>query len=228
MDRERIDNIEAQLAQVQGTAAVRVKTGLDGLIEVHAVAGSGQNAAGLRRQLRSALFAKFGLDVDMDQVHVVETDRRAPRSTPASVANGSRLLFRSVNVYQESHRAEAQVELVRDGALLVGSASGIAVRRSLGRLVARATLDAMSGFLGDELVLDLLAVEFRRLGGRRIALTHLVLLRAREETHLTGSVLVAQDPLEAVVLSILDALNRILPGLEHDVVEYEVTPLAAH
>lgn len=226
MDRDRIDSIEAQLSQVHGASAVRIKAGPEGVFEVHAVAGPGQNAGKLRRQLRSALFAKFGLEIEPEHVHVAETDRRVPRAVPTASGNGSRLLFRSVNVYREGHRAEAQVELLRDGVLLVGTASGAAVRRSLSRLVARATLDALSGVLGDELVLDLLSIEIRRLGGRRISLTHLVLLRGREETHLTGSVLLAQDPLEAVVLSIMDALNRILPGLEHDVVEYEVTPLA--
>ena len=139
-------------------------------------------------------------------------------------ASAGRLLFRSVNVYREGHRAEAQVELIQGDQTLVGVAAGAAVSESLPRLVARATLDALGQMLGPRQALELLALERRRLGGRRIVLSHLVLLRGRVETHLSGSVLVTSDPLEATVFSVLDALNRILPELDTgETVEYQVS-----
>lgn len=162
--------------------------------------------------------------------HEVEHTMDERNDTPKSATIGAedtafrRLLFRSVNVYREGHRAEAQVELTHAGQALVGVASGAAVSESLPRLVARATLDALGQMLGAGQTLELLALERKRLGKRRIILSHLVLLRGRVETHLSGSVLVTSDPLEATVFAVLDALNRILPGLDTgDMVEYQVS-----
>ncbi|MCA9727098.1 MAG: hypothetical protein R3E12_05915 [Candidatus Eisenbacteria bacterium] len=216
MDREKLSTIESQLARIHGVLSVRLRTRDDEPAELHALVLEG---SGVRRtQIQSALFGGFGIELDLERIHIVEL---APDEDEAS----ARIRFHSVNVYRESHRVEAQVELHRDGAAFVGTADGAAIRDGIPRIVAAATLQALRKLVGEDLALELLALEARRLGGRRLMLSHLVLLRGREETHLTGSVLVAQDPLEAVVFSLLDALNRVLPTLESELVEFEVEPL---
>lgn len=216
MNREKLTAIEEKLGQIHGVISARIRVREDETWEVHALVTGDPGL--VRNQIRSALFAGFGVELDLDRIHLVEIEREGE-------AMRNRILFHSVNVYREGNRAEAQVELRRDGDSFVGTATGPAVRHALPRMVARATLEAIRQITGEELALELVALELRRLGGRRLVLSHLVLLRGREETHLTGSVLVTQDPFEAVVFSLLDALNRIIPTLESDVIEFQVEPI---
>lgn len=216
MSRERLSAIEEKLRQIHGVVSARIRVREDEAWEVHALVT--EDTDSVRAQIRSALFAGFGVELDLDRINLVEVAREGE---PV----GNRILFHSVNVYREGNRAEAQVELRRDGASFIGTASGPPIRHGLPRMVARATLEAIRQIAGEDLALELLAVELRRLGGRRLVLSHLVLLRGREETHLTGSVLVTQDPYEAVVFSLLDALNRVIPTLESEVIEFEVEPI---
>ena len=216
MDREKLNSIETQLQRIHGVLSARIRARDDEPWEVHAMVA--EDAGPLRAQIRSALFAGYGIDLDLDRIHLVEIASEVD-------AGGDRILFHSVNVYREGSRAEAQVELRRDGATFIGTAGGPAIRHGIARMVARATLGALRQIVGEELALELLALESRRLAGRRLMLSHLVLLRGREETHLTGSVLVTQDPFEAVVFSLLDAVNRVLPTLESELVEFEVEPM---
>lgn len=216
MSREKLEAIEEKLRQIHGVLSARIRVRGDETWEVHALVA--EDSGAVRAQIRSALFAGFGVDLDLDRIHLVEIAQEGE-------AMGNRILFHSVNVYREGNRAETQVELRREGASFIGTAGGPAVRHGMPRMVARATLEALRQIAGDELALELLALELRRLGGRRLMLSHLVLLRGREETHLTGSVLVTQDPFEAVVFSVLDALNRVIPTLDNEMVEFEVEPI---
>ncbi len=126
------------------------------------------------------------------------------------MSGSSRILFRSLHVYREARRAETQVELWNGAQALVGTANGLAVHGGLPTLVARATLEALRGAIDPHLDVDLVGVERKRMGHRSLMLTHLVVLEGREERHLSGSVLITSDALEATVFSVLDALNRIL------------------
>src|SRR5690606_10934503 len=212
VSRERLSAIEEKLRQIHGVVSARIRAREDEAWEVHALVTADTDS--VRAQIRSAPFAGLGVELDLDRINLVEVAREGE---PV----GNRILFHSVNVYREGNRAEAQVELRRDGASFIGTASGPPIRHGLPRMVARATLEAIRQIAGEDLALELLAVELRRLGGRRLVLSHLVLLRGREETLLTGSVLVTRDPYEAVVFSLLDALNRVIPTLESEVIEFE-------
>lgn len=228
MDPETIKAIEQSLRRIRGVDSARIRTDGDAVFEVHVVADPDRAERDLVHDIITALYARHGLSIDPQQIRVA-TARAAEveEDWPELPEVGKRILFRSVNVYREGNRAEAQVELLHGGEILIGTASGPAISASLPRLVARATLEALAKPLGNEHALELLSLERRRLGGRRIMLCHLVVLKGRNETHLSGSVLVTSDTLEAAVLSVLDALNRILPGLEGEsVLEYEVDALS--
>jgi hypothetical protein len=218
--RDQIEGIERSLREIVGVQSARIRTEGDEITEVHIVAAPSRRAKGVVRDAVTTLFARHGITLHHHKVSVVTTTRseRAETEPPAR-----RLLFRSVNVYREGNRNEAQVELQDGERIVTGTASGPAVRRSQEKLVARAALQAVSRLFGEGVALELAGLERNRLGQRSVVLTHLVLLRARHETHLVGSALVGTDALEATVFSVLDALNRVIPVLSgEDTIEYEI------
>ncbi len=226
MLREQMESIEESLRQVAGILSARIRADGESITEVHVIAAPHRKAKGVVRDVVTTLFVRHGIELDHHKVSVAST---------TAVENGTggedqpavrRLLFRSVNIYREGNRNEGQVELQDGERILTGTATGPAVRNSQERLVAQATVQAVSRLLGDGLAVELAGVEESRIGSSAVILTHLVLLRRRSETHLVGSALVGSDTLEATVFAVLDALNRILPVLTGgDTVEYEVEDL---
>jgi hypothetical protein len=220
--REQIESIERSLREIVGVQSARIRTDGNEITEVHMVAGPNRRAKGVVRDVISTLFARHGISLHHHKVSVVSTTARsAPEAEDLPPAK--RLLFRSVNVYREGNRNEAQVELIDADRVLTGTAAGPAVRHSQEKLVARAALQAVSRLFGEGVALELAGLERNRVGHRSVILSHVVLLRSRSETHLIGSALVGTDSLEATVFSVLDALNRVLPTLAgDDTVVYEV------
>lgn len=226
MLREQVEAIESSLRCVAGILTARIRTEGDEITEVHVVAAPNRRAKGVVRDVITTLYARHGITLHHHRVSVATTAGQQASADLGEAPRGRRLLFRSVNIYREGNRNDGQVELLDGERILTGTASGPAVRNSHERLVATATLQAVSRLLGDGSALDLAGVERTRVGNRTAMLIHLVWLRGRTETHLVGSALLGTDALEATVFAVLDALNRVLPVLAgEDTVEYEVEDL---
>jgi hypothetical protein len=147
-----------------------------------------------------------------------------PEPTPAR----ARVRFVSVNLFVMGAKAEAQVELRWKGATHLGSAAGVATRESALPLVATATIEALKGFLADDLAMAVERAEMVPLGRRRLVLVSLVWMVHRQEKPLTGACTVEGDVLQAVVLATLAAINRLIGGLRtKDPVEFMVRPTSA-
>ncbi|MEZ4648764.1 MAG: hypothetical protein R3E97_08260 [Candidatus Eisenbacteria bacterium] len=207
--------LERSLGSLRGVRSVRIEREPEGMLQVFVVAEDQSTPESIVAQVRTLVRAEKGEDLLPSNVHVAQV-------VPAR-SERIRLVFRSVHIYREGQRAEAQVELFEGDRSRVGRAEGVAVRGGLIRLVALATLDAVGPAFGRDVAIDLAAAQRKRIGGRSFVLCHLVLVRGREEQHLSGSVLVTSDPLEATVFAVLDALNRVLPekAVEEEI-EYEV------
>jgi len=220
--REQVESIESSLRDVAGILSARIRADGDQISEVHVVAAPHRKAKGVVRDVLTTLYARHGIHLPHQRVSVAST-LGGGNGDSSGATRLRRLLFRSVNIYREANRNDGQVELLDGDRIVTGTASGPAIRGSQVRLVARATLQAVSRLFGEGVVLELAGLERNRLGSRSVMLVHVVLLRGRKETHLVGSALVGTDLLEATVFSVLDALNRVLPVLAgEDTVEYEV------
>lgn len=206
--------LERALTGLRGVRAARLGRGAEG-VEVDLVVEESVAETPLVARVRTLLRAEAGIDVPGERIRTAPVLAGGPART--------RWIFRSVHLYREGHRAEAQVELGSGGKIRVGRAEGAAVRGGLLRLVALAALDAVGTAFGSEVALHLAAVQRQRIGGRALIVTHLILVTGRDERHLSGSVLVTSDPFEATVFAVLDALNRVLPeAAPVDEIEYEV------
>lgn len=237
MERDQLEKIERELASLSGVESLRLRTNVEGAIDsISAVAASDRLPKRVAADIRTALFARHGIELSRRQVRVaaqrtlnLDALKLDPAAlAPAEIDPPPRIQFKSVNVFRENLRVEAQVELRRGERVLIGTAAGPAIRKSLPRLVGRAAIVAISQLAPPGVAWELLDVERRRIGERAALHCHLALLQGRRETHLMGSVFQAGDALEATVLAVLDATNRLLPVLEgDDAIEYEVEPFVA-
>ena len=226
MDKQQVEEIEREIRALVGVESARIRLDAqEEIAAVHILAGAGRRPRQVARDVMTTVYARLGIELARRQIHVA-----AMRSLELAreVEEAPRIQFKSVNVFRENQRVEAQVELIRGDRVLIGTAAGPAVRKSLPRLVGRATLGAIGQLAPHGVAWELLEVERRRIGERAAILCHLALLQGRRETHLVGTVFQVGDVLEATVLSVLDATNRLLPVLEgEDAIEYEVEPFTA-
>jgi hypothetical protein len=222
VQREQVEAIEASLRQIAGIQSARVRVEDGEIAEVQVVAIPNRRAKGVARDVIAALLDRHGIAVDHDVVSVT-TPGVPDAIEPNEATTSRRLLFRSVNLYREANHNEGQVELQDGDRVLIGTASGPAVRHAQERLIAQAAMQAVSRTFGAGVALELAGLQRSRVGNRTAILVHLIVLRGRTQTQLVGSALIGTDVLEATVFAVLDALNRILPTLSgEDTVEYEV------
>jgi hypothetical protein len=114
----------------------------------------------------------------------------------------------------DSNRAEVTVTLKWKERLLLGQSTGAAASSTRWRLVAEATLEAVRQSVHHDVGLGVGSVDLPILGSRKIAISQVVVVTDSSERMLIGSAYVDGDESKAVVRSVLDALNRLLPDLE--------------
>lgn len=195
---------EAVVRQLRGVQAVRVETDDDGAIRVvHVLGGPDRSPKVIAVDVVSALAAELGVELEPRQVRVAaqqRTDQARPTAPP-------RLKFVGLTVAVLHTTAEVKVHLEDQGLLYEGIASGPHASRNRLELVAEATLRALELFLRTEGLFILEGVSTMTVGTREVAVA-VVSLSSREEETLAGSSLVRDDPREAVVRAVLDAVNR--------------------
>ena len=121
-----------------------------------------------------------------------------------------RVVCSEVGVMAAEMRVRAEV-LLRAGDLEArGVSEGPNHDDSDLRLVGQATLAAIHQLLVDPVLLDLHEIEIQQVGGHAIILTAVNLIEGRQGVVLFGTCLARPNRQQAVVYSILDALNRRL------------------
>lgn len=131
-----------------------------------------------------------------DPTHAVDHPRPALTSITVSTSEG------------ESH---VTVELIVDRTIFSGKASGPGALAHRPRIVASATLAALSDLLG--MPAEVESAQLAEAGMREVALTVLVIHVPRfGDQTLCGSAIVRGDAEDAVARSVLAALNRRLEG----------------
>jgi len=195
------------------------------------------------RDVRSALRAEFQIYVDYRKISVAqkrearESKENGPAtpgrptvlSLPASHVReqpaGSRLEFGGVTVAIDQNQVCARVELSLGEREAMGEASGSNSRRQVPRLVAEATLLAVSRFLDASYSLGLADLQVVPLAGEEVVLAAVRFFKGRQEKTLAGSCVVTNDLQQSIVYATLDSLNRILGRLRYkEPVEFELRP----
>ena len=233
------EDIERFLCDLEGIEEAGVFFEGDQITEIHITAAPGRVGKKVARDVRTGVLNRFGIDVRHQKISVVVRKARARVDVPANhgddagqseadslmrCGNGSaRVLFETVNMLVGTLRSEVQVELLYEGERLVGSAQGVPATLSTERLVADATLDALSQIICDNIRLLCGDITFTRIGPGEAAITEVILVRRRSEERLVGACRVGPDRQRSVALAVLDAVNRRLVRISPDTwVEHRV------
>ncbi|MFN8168539.1 MAG: hypothetical protein U0S36_07120 [Candidatus Nanopelagicales bacterium] len=220
-----LPELEESLRSIPGIRAASVVTGPDARpTEVHVLAQPGKPAKQVVRDVQSVAMAQFDLDIDHRIVSVVqiadETASEVGDSSETSEHSSThadeepavtRPALTSITVKSSDGESEVQVSLAIGGSVFSGHASGPGAPVHRPRIVAAATLAAMTELLGIPAQIE--SAQLLEIGLREVAVTVLTLTIPRlGEQVLCGSALVRGDEEDAVARSVLAAVNRRLAG----------------
>lgn len=198
------ETAEGVVRQLRGVQAVRVETDDAGAIRVvHVLGGPDRSPKVIAVDVVSALAAELGVELEPRQVRVA-AQQRADR---AGAVEQLRLKFVGLSVSVLRTTAEVKVHLEEQGLLYEGIASGPYASHNRLDLVGEAALRAVELFLRTDGMFLLEGVTVSSIGTHEVAVAA-VAVPGREEETLCGSAVVRDDPREAVVRAVLDALNR--------------------
>jgi hypothetical protein len=214
-----LPEFEAALRAVPGIREASVRTGPDAHpIEVHVVAGGLKPAKQVVRDVQSVAMAQFDLDIDHRIVSVVQIpddavevgDTSDVREDPVDESL-PRPALTSITVTKSEGDTVVDVSLAIAGAVFTGHASGPSGALHRPRIIASATLSALTELLGIPAQVE--SAQILDVANRDVALTTLILTIPRlGDQVLCGSALVRGDEEDAVARSVLAAVNRRLAG----------------
>jgi hypothetical protein len=192
---------------------------------VHVLASPGKPAKQVVRDVQSLALARYDIDIDHRIVSVVQMgDDEVRGPEPAAAVPGTeadsasadaepvvRPSIAAIMVRSGKGETEASITLAAGDRLFEGTSQGPAGQSHRARLVAIATLDAVSELLGQPCEVESSTIVAT--GTREVALTVLTMIVPRTgEQVLTGCAVVRGDEADAVARSVLAALNRQLAG----------------
>jgi hypothetical protein len=217
-----LPEFESELKRLPGIIAASVVTGPNAVpTEVHVLAEPGKAAKQVVRDVQSYALAMHGLEIDHRIVSVVQigADEVGMETRPRIVEDpvepepepSSRPVISSIMVRTAGTETEAVVGVTASGHVFEGRVVGPNVASQRPRIVAQATLRALSELLGSTAEVESAALHAH--GEHLVAVTLLTVMVPRSGSQLvSGSAVVRGDESDAVARSVLDALNRRLSG----------------
>ncbi len=199
--------LQEKINRIEGVEAARVVAGNGHIDEVHVLARQDKPPKQLVRDVQSLSQALFGESLDRRIVSVVQLDDKA-------LEHGARPALVDVAESIDGNRTEVTVSLKWRERLLVGQAAGAASSVTRRRLIAEAALESVRQALVEGIGLGVSSMDIATLGSRPIAVAQVVVVSNAEEKMLIGSAYVENEESKAIVRSVLDALNRVLPDLK--------------
>lgn len=207
--RVRVKDIEAALAEIGEISAARVVVTPEGTIsEVHVIALPNKQPKQLVRDIESTLMARFAIPIDHKKISIALLGREALAETESNRSSHIRPRIVSVHASTSGVQASVSVTLEIADTEYVGIVSGPASQTGRARLVAMATLDAISQYSVATIAFALEDVAIVQLGREKVAVSCISLVSGFGEQTLSGSALVRQNDNDSIVRATLDAINR--------------------
>jgi hypothetical protein len=217
------ENIKRAVIGLPDVQSCKVEFGSDHVISaIHVVSRSPRPAKQMVRDIESLLQADFGIGVDHRKISIA---RVADVRREAQI-KGPRPTLVSLTFSTTGGRGECKVVLERDGSVVCGAATGVAIGGGSLRLVADATFRAVEQLIGKNVDFELLDVVRLRVASRETVVVLANYIADGEVRSLAGCVQFTENEQQATVLAALDACNRIvekLPPVERT--EYEINPV---
>ena len=189
-----------------GVVAARVRPAADGSVEeVEVLAEGGKAPAQVVADVKSFLFARFGLSVDPERIRVARVQEARAMGIP-----GFRAQVARIGVHRRSGDVEVEVGLRRGPDLHVGRAAAPRVRAFLPRLAAAAALQAAQAAAGAGEVWEVKDITRLELAGIPALVVAVRCGGEGRKGLLLGTSVIDGDELEAATRAVLDAVNRRL------------------
>ncbi len=212
-----MDQCRKLIAQLPGIFSAGLRFEDDHLIEIHILASTERNPKQISRDIQSAIFAAYSVEVDHRIISIAQLPsdpfaetEQVVEETALQTANDMqqvRLLFTGIDSHMQNGKYSVNVHLGYNGRIYTGEASCRDTQIQHRLCVAQATLNAVHEFLGDE-YFSLLDVKQTNACGEPIYLTVLEFFDAKVSLRLIGAAMNSENADIGVVHSTLDALNR--------------------
>ncbi len=166
---------------------------------------SDRNPRALARDVKTALLTTKGVNVDLSSIEVVQLGAGS-----ASSLEGARVRLKLLEVARREVAISARVQLSLGDGQATGESHGAGGQAEERRVVALAALEAIGGFLGDGVRLELLSIKEVVILDASAVLALVEWSTRIDSGILLGSSLAKGSQSEAVVRAVLDALNRFV------------------
>lgn len=220
IDAERIDEL---LLTLRGIVRARVRVADDEsrLTEIHILSDGSVVPKQIVRNIETLLSTAFDLAIDHRIVSIAVLKAGAPLAREAAGAQpgppalrspaAPRLVFQSLRVvHDEALKCTAHVELRLGDVLFEGSHRDTDTPRARMYSSARAVIEALDYLAEKEMALYLAGLDRLRVYQRDVMV---VLIEGRHQLNhvqLLGTAMIEEDPYEAAVRAVLDAVNRFI------------------
>jgi len=202
---------EEVIRRLRGIQAVRVDLEEDGKIDqVHVLSSGDRTPRVVVADVIAAVAAELGVTIEPRQIRVAMLREGQKEPGPAPARPRLKLVGLAVSVLRNT--AEVKVRLEHEGAVFEGGAQGPNSASHRLELVGVATLRAVEAFLHSDGLFLLEGVLAVPLSKHQAALVLVSWLGPQEQV-LSGSAVVRDDPREAVVRAVLNAVNRPISWL---------------
>lgn len=204
--RSLAQEAEEVIRRLRGVSAVRVDLGETGTIErVHVLSSAERSPRVVAADVIAAVGAELG--VTLEPGHIRVATLRPGQKEPGPAPARARLKLVGVTFATLRNTAEVKVQLEHEGLQYEGAVSGPNASSHRLELVGEATLRAVETYLRSQGLFLLEGATVVPLASYEVALAVVSWLGPEEES-LSGSSIVRDDPREAVVRAVLDAVNR--------------------
>lgn len=226
------DQCRQLLSSLPGVFAAGIRVEDDHFSEIHVLASTERSAKQIARDIQSALFACYGIDVDHRIISIAQLPLdpfQAPAADTASAEapcekhacsipceKDIRVQFSGIEASQKNGVFQANVQLVYGDTTFSGSAKNRDTASHRNRTVATATLEAVNTLLERE-YFSLLDVKQLSVWDFSIVVTVVECLENDTDSpkFLVGAAIQPDNAYLGVVRSTLDALNRCISKLYH-------------
>lgn len=217
--------IDRLIETLTGVVRARVRQADGGrLSEIHVLSDGAAAPKQIVRNIETALRTAFDLSIDHRVVSIAVLKEEVDAGDLAEVANGNgapgkeskragvpRVVFRRLRVVQEEPlKVTAYVELELDDVIFEGSHRDTDTPRARVYSSARAVIEALEYLAEKEMAFYLAGLESVSAFDKDVVVVLVEGRRDRDQRRMLGTAIVEEDPQEAAVRAVLDAVNRFI------------------
>lgn len=196
---------EQALRRLVDVLAVKVILNTDGAIEtIRLLVSNSRDSKQVAKDVLSVLYAQYHLQIDVERVKVVRLD------DPRDLTGPGRFGLLSITIQNQDLNAIVQVKLGHQGEELLATTEGISTKNNLYRLIAEATVEAVSDYFASTSFFHVDDIKIIELSGKELVIVSVGILSSSGEELLSGSSFSKGDLKESAARATLDALNRRL------------------